>query len=249
VNRLWQHHFGCGLVSTPNDFGRSGALPSHPELLDYLAGELVRNGWRLKPIHRLIMTSAAYRQSSAADARKSAADPDNTLFLRRVPRRLEGEAVRDSILAVSGLLDPTMYGRGTLDENSQRRSIYFTVKRSQLVNSMVVFDAPEPLTSQGSRPSTTVAPQALLLMNSPQVRTWAKAFARRLEKESKVKNPDDLAPIIQRAYAMALSRQPRADELKAATSFIRQGLAAGREQALTDFCQTLLALNEFAYDH
>jgi mono/diheme cytochrome c family protein len=249
VNRLWQHHFGRGLVATPNDFGHSGALPSHPELLDYLAGELIRNGWKLKPMHRLIMTSAAYRQSSATDARKSAADPDNTLFLRRTPRRLEGEAVRDSILAVSGLLDPTMYGRGTLDENSKRRSIYFTVKRSQLVNSMVVFDAPEPLTSQGSRPSTTVAPQALLLMNSPQVRAWAKAFAQRLEKETKVKNPDDLTPLIQRAYALALSRPPRADELRAATNFIRHGLAAGRAQAFTDFCQTLLALNEFAYEN
>lgn len=249
VNRLWQHHFGRGLVATPNDFGHSGALPSHPELLDYLAGELIRNGWKLKPIHRLIMTSAAYRQSSAADARKSTADPDNALFLRRTPRRLEGEAVRDSILAVSGLLDATMFGRGTLDENSRRRSVYFTIKRSQLVNSMVVFDAPEPLTSQGSRPSTTVAPQALLLMNSPQVRTWAKAFAQRLEKETKVKNPDDLAPLIQRAYALALSRPPRDAELKAATNFIRHGLAAGREQALTDFCQTLLALNEFAYEN
>ncbi len=249
VNRLWQHHFGRGLVSTPNDFGRSGALPSHPELLDYLAGELIRNGWRLKPIHQLIMTSAAYRQSSATDARKSAADPDNTLFLRRTPRRLEGEAVRDSILAVSGLLDSTMYGRGTLDENSKRRSIYFTVKRSQLVNSMVVFDAPEPLTSQGSRPSTTVAPQALLLMNSPQVRTWAQAFAQRLEKETKVKNPDDLTPLVQRAYVLALSRAPRDAELKAATNFIRGGFAVGREQALTDFCQTLLALNEFAYEN
>ncbi len=249
VNRLWQHHFGRGLVATPNDFGRTGALPSHPELLDYLAGELMNNGWKLKPIHRLLMTSAAYRQSSMADNAKVAADPDNAFFLRRTPQRLEGEAVRDSILAVSGLLDPTMYGRGTLDENSRRRSVYFTVKRSQLVNSMLVFDAPEPLTSQGNRPTTTVAPQALLLMNSPQVRTWAAAFARRIEKESKVENPDDLAPIIQRAYALALAREPRPRELTAATNFIRHGLAEGRDKALTEFCQTLLALNEFAYEN
>ena len=114
---------------------------------------------------------------------------------------------------------------------------------------MLVFDAPEPLTSQGSRPTTTVAPQALLLMNSPQVRTWAAAFAQRIEKESKVKKPDDLAPIIHRAYALALARKPRPSELAAATNFIRHGLAGGRDKALTEFCQTLLALNEFAYEN
>jgi hypothetical protein len=149
VNRLWQHHFGRGLVATPNDFGRTGAQPSHPELLDWLAGELIRNGWHLKPIHRLIMTSAAYQQREAADPAKVAADPDNAMFLRHAPQRLEAEAVRDSALAVSGLMDCTMYGPGTLDENSKRRSIYFTVKRSKLLNSMVVFDAPEPAGEPG----------------------------------------------------------------------------------------------------
>ncbi len=240
VNRVWQHHFGRGLVPTPNDFGKTGALPSHPELLDWLAGELIRNGWRMKPIHRLIMTSAAYQQSSAADAAKLAADPDNTLFLRRTPQRLEAEAVRDSILAVSGLLDRTMFGSGTLDEASKRRSIYFTIKRSRLLNSMVVFDAPEPLTSQGSRPTTTVAPQALLLMNSPQVRAWAEALAQR-------------AGNVQQAYALALGRAPTASELQDAASFIQSGTAAyaGKPNAptlaLADLCQVLFGLNEFAY--
>ena len=116
VNRLWQHHFGRGLVATPNDFGRTGALPSNPQLLDWLAGELIGNGWRLKPIHRLLMTSAAYQQSAKADAAKIAADPDNALFLRRTPQRLEAEAVRDSALGVAGLLDRTMFGAGTLDD-------------------------------------------------------------------------------------------------------------------------------------
>ena len=129
VNRLWQHHFGRGLVATPNDFGKTGAAPSHPGLLDWLAGELIRNGWHLKPIHELQMTSAAYQQDSAAKPTKVAADPDNALCLRRIPRRLEAECVRDSALAVSGLLDTTMFGPGTLDENSKRRSLYFTVKR------------------------------------------------------------------------------------------------------------------------
>jgi hypothetical protein len=210
VNRLWQHHFGRGLVATPNDFGKTGTLPANPALLDWLAGELIRHGWQLKPLHRLIMTSAAYQQNTIADPAKTAADPDNNLFLRRIPRRLEAEAVRDSTLAVAGLLDPTMYGPGSLDENSHRRSIYFTVKRSQLVNSMVVFDAPEPLVSQGSRPTTTVAPQALLMMNSPQSRTWAQAFAHRILR---LEQPADPAAQVNRAYQLALGREPRPAEL------------------------------------
>jgi mono/diheme cytochrome c family protein len=248
VNRLWQHHFGRGLVATPNDFGKTGAQPSNPELLDWLAGELIRNGWHLKPIHRLIMTSAAYQQSSATDAAKLAADPDNALFLRRTPQRLEAEVVRDSILAVSGLLDRTMFGKGTLDEGSKRRSIYFTVKRSQLVNSMVVFDAPEPLVSQGSRPTTTVAPQALLLMNSPQVRAWAEAFAQRIARETASRDE-----WVARAYLLALGRDPSAAEADAGSGFVQRGIAAcagqpkPEQSALTDLCQILLALNEFIY--
>ncbi len=241
ANRVWQQHFGRGIVATPNDFGKTGALPTHPELLDWLAGELLRGGWKLKPLHRIIMTSAAYRQSSIADAAKTAADLENVYFMRRIPRRLEGEAVRDSALAASGLLDTTMFGAGTLDEASLRRSIYFRVKRSQLVNSMVVFDAPEPLSSQGSRPTTTVAPQALLLMNSPQIRKWATAFAQRVSKT------DDLPTIVKHAYAIALSREPHATELRAAVAFIQNGLPAGKEKALADFCQALLSTNEFAY--
>ena len=246
VNRLWQHHLGRGIVPTTNDLGKSGTLPSHPELLEWMASEFVRGGWKVKPMHRLIMLSAAYRQASTADAGKQKADPENLLFLQRMPSRLEGEIVRDSALAVAGMLDPALYGKGTLDENSVRRSIYFTIKRSQLVNSMVVFDAPEPLSSQGVRPTTTVAPQALLLMNSPQIRTWATAFAKRLEKEAPGSDAD-FTPAIQRAYALALGREPRATELAAAQAFIQHGLSQGRTVALTDFCQTLFSLNEFAY--
>jgi hypothetical protein len=198
------------------------------------------------------MTSAAYQQSARADLAKLAADPENNLFLRHTPQRLEAEAVRDSALAVSGLIDRTMYGAGTLDENSKRRSIYFTVKRSKLVNSMVVFDAPEPLASQGSRPSTTVAPQALLMMNSPQARQWAVAFAHRVESEEASPAAADL---VARSYALALGRPPREMELSAALEFIAQGTAryasAGKPSpqslALADFCQAVLALNEFVY--
>ena len=249
VNRLWQHQFGRGLVATPNDFGRTGTLPTHPELLDWLAGELIGNGWHVKPIQKLLMTSAAWSQSTAADAAKLAADPDNTLFLRAMPRRLEAESVRDAILAVSGQLDGTLYGKGTLDENSRRRSIYFTVKRSQLVNSMVVFDAPEPLTSQGSRPATTVAPQALFLMNSPQSRTWAAALTARVWTQP------DAAARIRQACLEALSRPPAADELATVLAFLERQTALHREagkpeperEAFTDYGQTLFGLNEFLY--
>jgi mono/diheme cytochrome c family protein len=236
VNRLWQHHFGQGIVATPNDFGHAGALPTHPELLDWLAGELVRNGWRLKPIHKLILTSATYQQNTMADGAKQAADPENKLFVRRLPRRLEGEALRDSVLAVTGALDPKMYGPGTKDETSVRRSIYFTVKRSQLVGSMVVFDMPEPLVSQAVRPTTTVAPQALFLMNAPEVREWSKDFAKRLENE-----PTPEAEV-KRAFLLAVGREPNETELKDSTEFLKKA-------ELTDFCQVVLGLNEFAYEN
>ena len=260
VNRLWQHHFGRGLVATPDDFGRTGALPSHPELLDWLAGELVRNGWQLKPIHQLIMGSAAYRAGSvqsakAGDARTEKATPLNTEhFLHRQPRRLEGEALRDAMLAVSGQLDATMFGPGTKDERSKRRSIYFTMKRSQLIGSMVVFDQPEPLVSQGARPTTTVAPQALLLMNGPQVREWAEAFARRVESDT----PGTESPAqVARAYLLALSRPPTAKEQASAAAFLASQTASyeaekkpnARSLALADFCQVLFGLNEFAYEN
>jgi mono/diheme cytochrome c family protein len=249
VNRIWQQHFGRGIVSTPNDFGRTGTLPSHPELLEWLAAEFIRNGWKQKPIHRLIMTSAAWRQSAATDPAKTAADPDNALFLRATPRRLEAEAARDSILAVSGALDATLYGKGTLDENSRRRSIYFTVKRSQLVNSMVVFDAPEPLVSQGNRPTTTVAPQALFLMNSPQSRAWAAGMA------GKVWAAGSTEARLQQASRLALGRGATPEELAVVQPFLERQAAihaaAGQKEpeklAFTDYCQTLFGLNEFLY--
>lgn len=255
VNRLWQHHFGRGLVATPNEFGKAGAQPGNQALLDWLAGELIRVGWKTKPLHRLLMLSQSYQQSSEATPAALAADPENAYFLRYLPHRLEAEAVRDSVLAVCGTLDDTMFGPGTLSEDSQRRSIYFTVKRSRLLNSMVVFDAPEPLVSQGSRPTTTVAPQALLLMNSPQTRRWAQSFAKRVQADLKLSSADDLTSVITRAYSLALGRPARELELKAAAGFLRNAAdeyaAAGKadapQLALTDFCQTVLALNEFVY--
>ena len=235
VNRLWQHHFGSGLVPTANDFGKTGTPPTQPELLDWLANQLIANGWKLKPLHKMILTSRAWQQSSARDAKKEAADPDNGLFMRFVPQRLEAEAIRDSMLAISGLLDDTMYGPGTRDENSKRRSIYFNIKRSQLIGSMVAFDQPEPLVSQGGRPTTTVAPQALILMNSPQARAWAEGLAKRIASAGPVPKQ------ITQAYRLCFNRDPNPSELAAGADFLQSGAS------LADYCQVVLGLNELIY--
>ncbi len=231
VNRLWAHHLGRGIVSTPSDFGVQGEPPTHPELLDWLAGELIRSGWSLKAIHRLIMSSAVYLETTATDAAKEKLDPDHRLFWRRELRRLEGEAIRDSMLAVSGVIDRTMYGPGTLDEGMARRSVYFSVKRSRLIPMMMVFDAPEPLVSIGSRPTTTIAPQALLFMNSPHVRRYAAAFAMRLPADGPVRE----------AYRLALGRLPSTDEAALAAAALSKGLS------MADLCQALFSTNEFIY--
>ncbi len=250
VNRLWQHHFGRGLVGTPSDFGAQGEKPTHPELLDFLAGELIRNGWRLKPLHRQMALSAAYQQAATFDAVKAQGDPQNTLHWRHTPQRLEAEVIRDSVLSVSGRLDPALFGPGTLDEASRRRSIYFFVKRSRLVPTMQLFDAPEPLVGQGARPATVIAPQALLFMNSPQVRAAAKDLATALQKSAA--SPAQSVPA---SYLAALGRAPSPTELAASVAFVAAQEAAYRSSgradaahlALADFCQALFGLNEFIY--
>jgi hypothetical protein len=251
VNRLWQHHFGRGIVATPNDFGVQGTRPTHPELLDWLAQELIRNEWRLKPMHKLIMTSATYVQSGRYDAGHAKVDPENIWLWRRGPQRLEAELIRDNMLAVSGTLDPSLYGPGTLDEGHTRRSIYFMVKRSKLVPMMQLFDQPEPLVSVGGRPSTTIAPQALAFLNSPHVRGYAHAFAKRLIA-AKENSPAEAA---RQAYLIAIGRSPDDEELSSAVAFIAAQEKAysadhkpdARELSLADFCQVLFGLNEFVY--
>ncbi len=251
VNRLWQHHFGKGLVATPNDFGTQGAKPTHPELIDWLASELIRQGWKLKPIHQLIMTSAVYQQNTKKTPAKTKLDPENALLSRQIPLRLEAESIRDSLLSISGVLDTNMFGSGTLDEGSRRRSIYFTVKRSNLVPVMQAFDAPEPLVSQGTRPTTTVAPQALLLMNSPQVRAWATAFSKRFSPSPNTSTSE----AIEGAYRLTLNRLPSKQEKKNSLRFIENQLiqykseteSVARAMALTDFAQVVFSLNELIY--
>lgn len=246
VNRLWQHHFGRGIVASPNDFGVSGERPSHPELLDWLASNLVQNGWALKRIHRLIMTSHTYMQSGAHDEARASVDRENVLLWRRTPKRLEAEAIRDSLLSVSGKLDETQFGPGTLDQNMTRRSVYFFIKRSQLIPTMMLFDWPEHLVSIGQRPVTTIAPQALMFMNSPQGRDYATAFAGRLS------GSDELVSIEQ-AWRYAFGRKPSDQEVAAAREFLVRQTAAHTgadnpaRQALIDLCQTIFSMNEFVY--
>ncbi|MDX1945665.1 MAG: PSD1 and planctomycete cytochrome C domain-containing protein [Pirellulaceae bacterium] len=249
VNRLWRHHFGRGIVATPNDFGVQGTRPTHPELLDWLAAELIRGGWKLKPLHKLLMTSGVYVQSGEFDPADARIDPENLWLWRRAPQRLEAEVIRDSLLATSGLLDRTQFGPGTLDEGHKRRSLYFTMKRSKLIPLMQLFDQPEPLVSVGGRPSTTIAPQALAFLNSPLVRESAHGFAARLLAEKTAEES------VRQGYLAAVGREPDGTELAAAVAFLASQQRsyeadqkpASRELALADFCQVLFGLNEFVY--
>ncbi|MEY3172353.1 MAG: hypothetical protein RLZZ436_266 [Planctomycetota bacterium] len=249
VNRVWQHHFGEGLVGTPNDFGVQGDPPSHPELLEYLAAELVRGGWQLKPLHRAILLSDTWQLGHTAAPENLAKDPTNRWLWHFRPRRLEAEAIRDSLLAVGGSLDSTLYGPSVLD-NTARRSVYLRVKRSELLPIMTVFDAPEPTQSIGERSITTVPTQALTLLNSPIVRQQAEKLA------ALVRNTPErpLEDAIRDAWQRALARQPEPAELSRMQSFIHQQSTAlgaqspaNDQRAFEEFCHVLLCLNEFVY--
>ena len=248
VNRVWQHHFGRGIVATPNDFGVSGDAPSHPDLLEWLANDFVSHGWQLKRLHHLIMTSSVYRQSVVLDEKRATLDRENQLLWRWHPRRLEAEAIRDALLAVSGQLDNRMYGPGTLNQNMKRRSVYFFIKRSKLIPMMMLFDWPEHLVSIGQRSRTTIAPQALMFLNSPQGRTYSEAFASRLTAES-------VTQAVTFAYREAYARQPTSDEVRNCVAFVeqqemvylQQKVKDPRRAALTDLCQALMSASEFIY--
>jgi len=253
VNRLWQHHFGKGIVGTPGDFGAMGEKPSHPELLDWLACELVESGWSLKAVHRLMVTSAAYRQGT--EWRKDAArvDPDNQLLWRMNRRRLEGETLRDAMLAVSGQLNlqaegPSIYPelpaeiekpRGGWPVNKEvyqrnRRSIYVFVKRNMRFPFFAIMDAPDSNETCSRRHVTTSAPQALMLVNGKFTLDMAKALAERAAGASDAKGTVD------RIYRLALGRPPDAREVALALAFLENG-------NVVDLCHVVLNLNEFAY--
>jgi hypothetical protein len=251
VNRLWHYHFGRGLVATPGDFGRKGAPCTHPGLLDWLATELVRGGWSTKHLHRLIVCSSTYRQSSRPHAGNARIDPDNALWWHWQSRRLEAEVIRDSMLAVSGELDRTVGGPSLSEEKgpSRRRGLYLFQKREKPPALQGLFDGPAAiLESCPRRPVSTVPLQALYLLNNEFGFRRARAFARRVQTGAGA----DRERQVETAFRLALGRAPDRVERAAARHFFQ---AAGTKPAgptepaaaLVHFCQALLNVNEFVY--
>ncbi len=242
VNRLWQHHFGRGLVATASDFGVKGARPTHPELLDWLAAELLRSG-SIKQVHRLIVTSNVYRQGSAHHPANSKHDPDNRYLWRWTPRRLEAEALRDSWLAVAGELDRTLGGPSSADDKTTRRSLYLLQKRDMPAYHQRLFDGPIAMTeSCAKRETTTVALQPLYLLNSDFALTRAQSLAGRVAKSAGTERARQIVAV----YRATLSRDPDERERTLGLRFFER-LASQPDTALTQYCQAILNLNEFAY--
>jgi hypothetical protein len=259
VNRIWQQYFGVGIVATANDFGRNGAKPSHPELLDYLASELIRRDWQLKPIHRMIVMSETYRQSARVEASSLATriDPDNRLLWRHTKRRLTGEELRDSMLWVSGVLNENQRGESVLlpveedlvkllykpeqwqvtrdTTEHYRRSVYLIAKRNLRLPFMEAFDQPALLTSCFRRESSTHAPQALELLNGQISNQLAAFLAERITRSDE--SPQNIA---RAGYRFALGREPSEIELSLAVPFLESGSAK-------EFALALFNLNEFLY--
>jgi hypothetical protein len=273
VNRVWQHHFGEGLVRTPDNFGRLGERPTHTELLDWLAAQFVSpeskgGAWSLKRLHKLILMSATYQMSGAYDAKAALADPDNRLLWRFSRHRLEAEAVRDAVLAVAGTLDRTAGGSLLQDANfeyvtndqshsktrydSLRRSIYLPVIRNNVFDFFQAFDFVEPHVANGKRASTVIASQALFLMNNPFVTAQSAAFANSLLKSGK--NDEER---VTAAYQCAFARPASAEETSRAVSFVQRydaalaatekDTTARRAKAWAAWCQVLFASSEFVY--
>lgn len=238
VNRIWQWHFGRGLVETSNDFGKQGTEPTHPELLDWLASELIDSGWSTKHVHRLILNSATYRQSSAWSAGNARLDPDNRYLWRWQPRRLEAEAMRDSMLAIAGVIDRKMKGPSVplaRNESSNRRSVYLQQRRDSLPHQQMLFDGSPAVTSCSRRGNSTVASQPLYLLNSDFSERISEAFAKRVwRRDSRVSEQAALA------IEMALGRKATAEEMTKSAELISS-------DGLAKFCQAILNLNEFVY--
>lgn len=285
MNWLWQQHFGNGLCRTPSDFGVMGDSPSHPQLLDWLATELVARGWNLKQMHRLLVTSATYRQASRAGSpegsdeqtreaqsrleRSLAVDPDNRWLGRMNRRRLEGEAIRDAMLAAAGRLSAGHGGPGVMaplppevqgallaghwktspnEEEHRRRSVYLFVRRNLRYPLFEAFDRPDTQVSCPRRATSTTAPQALVLMNSEFAVAAAQSLADKVLSDA----GSDATARLELIYRRTLSRDPSASEIDAARRFLqsqsaRLDPAANDRAALVDFCRAMFNLNEFVY--
>jgi hypothetical protein len=274
VNRLWQKHFGVGIVPTPDDFGQTGERPTNQALLDYLASEFVADGWSVKRMHKLIMTSRAYRMSSRADNHRALAEDEaNTLLWRQNLRRVEAEVVRDTMLAASGTLNqkrggPSVFptlpkevhgtqdssGKGWSDspaDEQNRRSVYLVVKRALKVPLLECLDFANSASPVGVRPKTTTAPQALMLLNDSFVQTQAAALAARITREAGEREEKQ----VERAFQIVLQRSPTKTELKAALSLladqrqraIMEKTPEADRTALNSFCRGLLNVNEMIY--
>jgi hypothetical protein len=268
VNRIWQHHFGRGIVATSSNFGLRGEPPTHPELLDWLAGRFVAEGWSIKAIHRAILLSNTYQLGCQLDAANAAIDPDNRWLWRFSRRRLDAESIRDAMLAVSGRLDlrkPAAHPFPPIDDwhwtqhnpfkavyPTNRRTVYLMTQRLVRHPYLAIFDGPDTNSSTEVRTHSTVPLQALYLMNSPVVQEQAAAFAQRL-----LESDDEAVERITRAYELAWGRSPDACERTRAAEFIRacnvalastSSPAPARErEAWISLAKVLLTANEFLY--
>jgi hypothetical protein len=265
VNRLWKHHFGTGIVKTLGNFGKAGSPPTHPELLDWLAVEFVRGGWSLKAMHRLMVTSSTYRQSSTVTPDRERADPDDALWSRMPLVRLDAEQTYDALLRVAGRLDPTPFGpadevRARPDglvtpaetPRGWRRMVYVRQARKQLPTHLETFDAPQMNPNCLERRESTVAPQALYLMNNGMVRQLAEDFGRRVGREA----GSDPARQVERVYRIALGRPPTSAEKTAGVQALKElaeawarhpGAGAAGQKALASYCHTILNSAGFLY--
>jgi hypothetical protein len=264
VNRIWRWHFGAGIVASTDNFGILGAKPSHPELLDWLARSFIESGWSVKDMHRIIMKSETYRQASSggfSGPEKSdprIVDPENRLLWRANIQRLEAEQIRDAMLFTSGWLSPEIGGKTIPLKNrefvfnhtskdattyeSPRRALYLPIIRNHLYDMLEQFDYPDPTMPTGSRNSTVIAPQALIMMNAPVVMQSADKLAARLAMLS------DDAQRVQHAYALLYGRPPSVQETADALALLREFSATDKPgRALSLLCQTLYAANEFIY--
>jgi hypothetical protein len=238
VNRIWQHHFGEGIVRTPNNFGKLGTPPSHPELLDHLAHRFIESGWSIKAMHRLMMLSATYQQSSIPPAKTFAADPANELFGRMNRQRLEAEAIRDTLLATAGKLDLRNGGKSARELNMPRRTIYLTTIRSERSDYRALFDAADASAIVEKRITSTVAPQALFLLNNNFTLEQVKALTERMNREA----PAEPERRVDWLYENLFGRPASKQEEKIARQFVDT-----TPESWEAYAQALLASNEFVY--